>query len=194
MMAVTLLLLSAMLPAPTALLHTLPSMRVVRLGGCTPRAYLRACASQEGEEEEGENDWDSAWVRFQLESVDGAEEGSTELLGATELQDAMADLISAEAAVRVARIDQQKASDEREKLLAELGDSAEAKKRLPYSFEELDEVYRLAQDNPSVLYLLLARLALGVTIVALLLRGRVEGAEGVAGCLLMPIACATGQI
>ena len=140
-----------------------------------------------------EKDWDQAWRRFQLEGMEG---GDGEGEGTTELQDAMADLISAEAAVRVARIDQQKAAEERERLLQELGDTAEEQRRrkLPYTFEELDEVYRLAQANPSVLYLLLARLAVGLTLVALLLKGRVEGAEGVAGCLLMPFACATGQI
>ena len=127
-----------------------------------------------------------------MENVESGDEAASEEVIA--LQDAMADLLSAEAAVRSAQDDWVEAAKEKAKLEIELEGLRARKGRLPYTFEEIEEVYRMLQSDERLVWVLLARAALALALVSLLLRWRTEGAGSVAGCLLMPLACAMGQV
>ena len=139
-----------------------------------------------------ELDWDSAWRRWQLEGAgdDGAPPDSS----STAVQDALSTLLSAEAAVRAAKQDREAAADEKAALQAELAELQEAR-RLPYEIEEIEEIYRLLTNlDRSTAWKIAGRVVFAVVFVSLLLRWRTDGLQSVAGCLLLPLACATGQV
>ena len=117
-------------------------------------------------------------------------EASEEAMAAAE-----ASSVAAKAAVLAAKLDLDEAAEEKASLEAELAEVQRARS-LPYAFEELDEVYRLLElvGPQRVAFLVLSRAALAYAVVSLLLRWRNDGFESVAGCLLMPLVCASGQI
>lgn len=130
-------------------------------------------------------DWDGAWRRWQLESSSDGE-GNV-------LQDAMAELVSAEAAVRAAKEEVDLAAEEKQALEEELA-ALQRARRDP--FEQLDEIYELlaARLDRDTVLLSGGKALFAVALLSLAFRWRTDGPGSVAGCLLLPLACATGQI
>ena len=140
-------------------------------------------------------DWDRAWQRWTLEGQlppveptdDVAEQSPT-------MGDALGKVIAAEAAVRSAREAQASAAAEKAKLEAELRSVQRAREGLPYEFEEIEELYRLLWGDEDFAKRFGARAAVALLVTWLLLRWRSQGLESVAGCVLMPLACAANDL
>ena len=106
-----------------------------------------------------------------MENVDAGAEDEDE---AEALQNALTDLVLAEANVRAAAEEVQAVAETKaalEKELVELRTGAKQQ----------------AMD-------ILLRVTLAASVISLYVRYNLEGGESVAGCLLMPVACALGQV
>ena len=132
------------------------------------RASSIRCSDPDGSDS-SDVDWDGAWRRLQLESQDEP---------ANALQDAMAELLLAEAQVISAKSELEAANRQKAELQAEL--------------EEVQQQQRSLQQQAlaDAVVLSLAIAAL-IKLVVLL---QESGPASVAGCLLMPLVCASGQI
>ena len=135
--------------------------------------------------------WDAAWRRQVLEGLPAAK-GADSRDESEEVQQAKAAVWRAEANVLSARVQQQQARDEVERAKAELESlerEREEKQRLPYEFEEIDELYRrIFEQPPSTARAL--QLGVGGFALALSLHAWSEGgAQGVVGCAFMPVVC-----
>ena len=126
------------------------------------------CSEEEGEEDD--LDWDRAWRRYQLEAAD---EGGTNVL-----QDALSDLVQAEASVRSAQQMRDEAAEEKAKLQAELAAVQREMEQLP--------------DAGAVE--LAGRVTLALALAYLLQRLQSGGVSSALACLLLPLGCATGQV
>ena len=150
------------------------------------RAHRVRCSATDGSDTE--DGWDDAWRKFQLENEARVKKETNDI------QNAMADLRSAEANIRATQQDWGDAAQEKEKLEIELDRVRRQQQGLPWEFEELDELYKLIQSDENFVLRLGARAAVALVLVSLALRWRADGLESVAGCLLMPLVCATGQM
>ena len=147
-------------------------------------------AGEDGEDGEGGEDgtpeWDAAWRRWQQEGL--VDETATD--GNNEMQQAKAALWQAELNVLSARTLQAAARNDVAFAKAELEEIADRRERLklPYEFEEINEMQRLISKQGSIAQAL--QVAAGSLAFVLLARaGAQRGAEGVAGCVLMPVVC-----
>jgi hypothetical protein len=107
-----------------------------------------------------------------------------------EMQEAKAALWQAELNVLSARTTQAAAREDVALAKAELEEIAgdRERRKLPYDFEEINEMQRLISKPGSVAQAL--QVAAGSLAFVLLVRaGAQGGAEGVAGCALMPVVC-----
>ena len=128
-----------------------------------------------GGSEEPTMDWDRAWQRYRLEEQGVENEEST-----NPVADALASVLSAEAAREAARQDVEAAAAEKKRLEDELTMLEQKRANsLPWQFEELDELQRLIFDSGDKGGLL--RLGFGVTafllLIRLLLELRVHGLD-----------------
>ena len=130
------------------------------------RAHLRC---SDADSSDSEVDWDGAWRRLQLESQDEP---------ANALQDAMAELLLAEAQVISAKSELEAANRQKAELQAELEEVQ----------QQQSSLQQQALADAVVLSLAIAAL---IKLVVLL---QESGPASVAGCLLMPLVCASGQI
>ena len=94
--------------------------------------------------------------------------------------------------VRAAQEDYILAAKEKAKLEIELEAVQRRRTALPWEFEELEELYRIISSDSKLLPRLAIRAVLVFSVIFLLLKWRNDGLESVAGCLLMPLVCATG--
>ena len=147
-------------------------------------------AGEDGEDGEGGEggtpEWDAAWRRWQQEGL--VDETATD--GNNEMQQAKAALWQAELNVLSARTLQAAARNDVAFAKAELEEIADRRERLklPYEFEEINEMQRLISKQGSIAQAL--QVAAGSLAFVLLARaGAQRGAEGVAGCVLMPVVC-----
>ena len=152
------------------------------------------CGGGEGGEG-GEGDaprsqeWDSAWRRWQQEGLSGDESAIVADIPPG-VQEAKAALWQAELNVLSARTTQAAAREDVALAKAELEEIAgdRERRKLPYDFEEINEMQRLISKPGSVAQAL--QVAAGSLAFVLLVRaGAQGGAEGVAGCALMPVVC-----
>ena len=164
----------------------------LRHGAALGRAAAPQLRAVNDEEPESQADWDRAWQRWQMEN--GDRENDAAPLDSSTVGDAMAELLSAEAAIRSAQEEVSAARQEKARLEAELA-ALQQQRRLPYAFEEIDELYRLIEKmDGQATWVLVGRAALVACTASLLLRWRNEGFASVVGCVLLPLACATGQV
>jgi hypothetical protein len=112
----------------------------------------------------GGTDWDREWQRYSLEQM-GNEEDTTGL------QDAMANLLSAELAMREAKRNVAAAAEEKATLEAALA-----------------ETQREARLQPVI------SAAIAVLLALVTVRWWEGGPEAVAGCLLMPLVCVVEEV
>ena len=158
------------------------------------------CGGGEGGEggegsEGGEGDatrsqeWDSAWRRWQQEGLSGDERAIVDDIPPG-VQEAKAALWQAELNVLSARTTQAAAREDVARAKAELEELAGARERLklPYDFEEINEIQRLI-NKPGSVAQALSVAAASLALVLLVRAGAQGGAEGVAGCALMPVVC-----
>ena len=162
--------------------------------GRARRVALCSGDAPPGDELPSNTDWDKAWRRWQLEGGGGQNDG------ANAVADALSQLASAEAGVRMAREQADAAVDERARLQAELDDIRRLKlenrfkKRLPDEFEEIDALYKLIASDETFVRRVAVRVCLTVVILSLLLRWRTQGLESVAGCIAMPLVCVANSV
>lgn len=149
---------------PRSLQHTLQPVRCCIMCSGADRSQA------DSDDEAASMDWDRAWSRYQLENPAEMEE-----LDVSAVQNALTELVMAEANVRQAEDELYAASKKKADLEAELA--------ALNSFESTPIATQIA-----------GRLALALAFVSLVVRYNSSGAESVAGCLLMPVACALGQV
>ena len=152
------------------------------------------------------SDLDREWQRWRQEGL--AESGGAPT-GVTpdEIEMAQSEVWDAELALLSARQERLAAMEAKARLEDELEElererSELPRVKLPYEFEEIEAVQRYISDadNSGFKSVAVAAawapsvLALGLVLVQLLLRWRTDGPEGAAGCLLVPLACITGQV
>ena len=140
----------------------------MRLGYHARTRAASSCSMCSSSEETADTDWDAAWSRYRMEQVD---EVDTE---AEVIQTALTDLVLAEANVRAAADAVDAAAEEKAALERELA-----------------ELRSGAKEQTLDLFL---RISLAISCVSLYIRFNTDGFESVAGCVLMPVACALGQV
>ena len=111
------------------------------------------------------------------------------------VQRALVELATAEAAAAYAKEKRAAAAAEKLRLQAQMSrlrrEKMGAQVLLPYHFEEIDEICaRLMKAEENVGLKAASRVALGVVLLALLLRWRTDGPLGVVSCVLLPLPCA----
>lgn len=143
-------------------------------------------------EEQSSMDWDRAWQRWQLEGLaDQPQQASGS--GSEAMQDALAGMLSAEAAREAAKQELEAAARQKAELEAELEELQQSRaKRLPWQFEELDAL-RIIFEKGSGLNIGL-RLVAFALLLSLLFRWRTRGFEDMLGCVAMPLVCAANDI
>lgn len=168
--------------AAAAVQTSIPLTRMPR-----PVVMLSSDVDDGDEQQPGAStNWDAAWRRQVLEGLPAAE-GADSREESEEVQQAKAAVWRAEANVLSARVQQQQARDEVARAKAELERLERDKTKLPYEFEEIDELYRRIFEQPPARAL---QMGVGGLALALSLHAWSEGgAQGVVGCAFMPVVC-----